>query len=332
MEFGYREVCLDHKTGERHPEHPDRLRAIRRGLARQYGVEYATPPDADLAVAEEVHDPEYLASFREFCADGGGSWDADTVACEATWDAALASAGCAAWTADRALGDATGRETPFSLGRPPGHHAEPDTAMGFCFINNAAVAAQAALDRVERVAVFDWDVHHGNGTQMIFEDRADVFYGSVHQEGLFPGTGAIDETGTADGEGTTVNLPLPAGGGDAAYRAAFDDLFAPAIQRFDPGLVLVSAGFDPHERDPIARMRLSTEGFGLLAARLESLAETINAGLGFLLEGGYGLESLADGVSMVNETFEGREPVEPDSQPGEAVRERIDRARSIHDL
>jgi len=332
MEFGYREVCLDHETGSRHPEHPDRLRAIRRGLARQYGVEYAAPADADLAAVEAVHDPEYLADVREFCAAGGGSWDADTVACEATWDAALASAGCAVWAAERALSGASGRDTPFSLGRPPGHHAEYDTAMGFCFVNNVAVAAQSALETVERVAVFDWDVHHGNGTQMLFEDRGDVLYGSIHQEGLFPGTGALEETGSGDGEGATVNLPLPAGGGDAAYRAAFDDLFAPAIERFDPGLVLVSAGFDPHERDPIARMRLSTEGFGLLTARLESLTESVDAGLGFVLEGGYGLESLADGVTMVNETFEGRTPVEPDGEPDDAVRERIDRARSLHGL
>jgi acetoin utilization deacetylase AcuC-like enzyme len=332
MEFGYREVCLDHETGSRHPEHPDRLRAIRRGLARQYGVEFASPPDLEVETAQAVHDPSYLESVREFCADGGGSWDADTVACEATWAAALASAGSAVWTAERALDGATGRTTPFSLGRPPGHHAESDRAMGFCFLNNAAIAAHAALESVDRVAVFDWDVHHGNGTQMIFEDRADVLYASVHQEGLFPGTGDIEETGTGAGEGTTVNLPLPAGAGDPVYRTAFDRLVAPVVERFDPGLVLVSAGFDAHERDPIARMRVSTEGFGLLTARVESLADRVDAGLGFVLEGGYGLESLADGVTTVNETFEGREPAEPEGEPEGHMQERIERARSIHGL
>jgi acetoin utilization deacetylase AcuC-like enzyme len=332
MEFGYREVCLDHETGERHPEHPDRLRAIRRGLARQYGVEFVSPPDLEVETAEAVHEASYLKSVREFCADGGGSWDADTVACEATWAAALASAGSAVWAAERALEGAAGRETPFSLGRPPGHHAEVDRAMGFCFLNNAAIAAHAALESVDRVAVFDWDVHHGNGTQMLFEDRADVLYASVHQEGLFPGTGGIEETGTGAGEGTTLNLPLPAGAGDPTYRAAVDELVAPVVERFDPGLVLVSAGFDAHERDPIARMRVSSEGFGLLATRVESLADRVDAGLGFVLEGGYGLESLAEGVTTVNEAFEGREPAEPDGEPEARMQERIGRARSLHGL
>jgi acetoin utilization deacetylase AcuC-like enzyme len=330
MRFAYRDVCLDHDTGSRHPERPDRLRAIRRALSRQHGVEYEQPDAAAPETVAAVHDSEYVDAVREFCADGGGSWDADTVAVEATWDAALASAGMAAWAAEQALADpGADSDTPFSLGRPPGHHAEYDDAMGFCFFNNAAVAAQAALEAgADRVAVLDWDVHHGNGTQDVFYDRGDVFYGSVHEQGLFPGTGGIGETGAdgTAGEGATMNVPYPSGCGDAEYAYAFETAFGPAFERVDPDLLLVSAGFDAHERDPISRMRVSTEGFGLLTQRCRDLAGELDAGLGFVLEGGYGLECLAESVAMVQEVFMGRQPVEPDADPNEDAVEVVEEA------
>ncbi|MFC6836893.1 histone deacetylase family protein [Halomarina ordinaria] len=329
MKFGYREACLSHDAGPRHPERPDRLRAIRRALSRQHAVEYAAPDAATPEEVKAVHDDEYVESVRAFCADGGGEWDPDTVAVEETWDAALASAGIARWAAHEALDGADGWDTPFALGRPPGHHAVYDDAMGFCFFNNAAVAAQSALERVDRVAIFDWDVHHGNGTQDIFYERGDVHYSSIHERGLYPGTGHPDETGRDDGEGATFNLALPAGCGDVEYAFAIDEGLRPALEAFDPGLVLVSAGFDAHERDPISRMRVSSEGYAALTDRMRDLADDLDAPLAFVLEGGYGLESLAESVATVDEVFEGREPVEPEGDVDEKA-QRVVRSTLDH--
>jgi acetoin utilization deacetylase AcuC-like enzyme len=332
MKFGYRESCLSHDTGSRHPEGPDRLRAIRRALSREHSVEYEDPESADFDAVCSVHDSDYVEQVEQFCEDGGGQWDADTVAVPDTWDAALASAGLAIWAAHETLDGASGRETPFSLGRPPGHHAVADDAMGFCFFNNAAIAAQSALDRIDRVAILDWDVHHGNGTHDIFYDHSDVFYASIHEQGLYPGTGEVEETGTGDGEGTTLNLPLPPGSDDAVYIYAFEEAIAPAFERFDPDLLLVSAGFDAHERDPISRMRVSTEGYGTLTTRCRSLVDRLDASLAFVLEGGYGLEPLSDSVCMINEVFGGRDPVEPDDEASESGQSVVDEAREQHSL
>ena len=321
MNFGYREVCLDHDTGERHPESPDRLRAVRRALKECHGVKYVDADDPGLELVRAVHDPDYIEEFREYCTEGGGHWDADTVAVEATWDAALAAAGVAVWAADEAAPDVRGRDTPFALGRPPGHHAVGDDAMGFCFINNAGVAAQAALEAdADSVAIFDWDVHHGNGTQDIFYDRGDVFYASIHEDGLFPGTGDIEETGTGDGEGANCNVVYQPGADTVDYLAAVDEIIAPAISEFDPDLLLVSAGFDAHEHDPISRMRVTTEGYGLMTEQMCDLADDCDAGLAFVLEGGYGLDTLSDSIKMVHEVFDGYQPVAPDGEGSEEAR------------
>ncbi len=332
MKFGYSDTCLEHDTGSRHPETPDRLRAIKRGLTKKHGVEYVETAPASEAAVEAVHDPDYVAEVKEFCASGGGNWDPDTVAVEETWDAALQSAGLARWAAEAALDGKQGRDTPFSIGRPPGHHALSDDAMGFCFFNNAAVAAQAARESIDRVAIVDWDVHHGNGTQEIFEERNDVLYASLHEDGLYPGTGAIDETGTGEGEGATCNVPLPAGTDDGGYLYTVEEVLAPAIERFDPGLLLVSAGFDAHRHDPISRMRVSTDGYGHLTIALREIADGVDAPIAFVLEGGYGLDTLSEGVAMVHEVFDGHTPVGPDDGPSEDVEELVAESREVHGL
>ncbi|WP_265109743.1 histone deacetylase family protein [Halosolutus halophilus] len=336
MRFGYSELCLAHDPGSRHPETPDRLRAIRERLKRKHGVEYVDSDSCDIDRLATIHDRDYLESVREFCAEGGGNWDPDTTAVEETWDAARKSAGLACWAAEEALDGATGRETPFSIGRPPGHHAVEDDAMGFCFVNNVAVAAQYALDHddydVERVAIVDWDVHHGNGTQDIFYDRDDVFFVSVHEQGLYPGTGAVDETGEGDGAGTTMNLPMPAGTDDVEYLAAFEGPIHDALTDYDPDLLLVSAGFDAHRHDPISRIRLTTEAYALLTDRLRTLADETDAAFAFVLEGGYGLDVLADSVAIVHETFDGREPIEPGADVSEKAEEVIEAVVEEHDL
>ena len=336
MQFGFSEICLAHDPGSRHPETPDRLRAIRERLKKKHGVEYVDPDPCSLDRMAAVHDREYLESVEEFCAEGGGNWDPDTTAVEETWDAIRHSVGQACWAVETALEGATGRETPFSLGRPPGHHAVYDDAMGFCFVNNATVAAQHALDAdtydVDRVAIVDWDVHHGNGTQDIFYDRGDVFFVSLHEQGLYPGTGAVDETGEGEGAGTTMNVPMPAGTDDREYLAAIEGPITDALTDYDPDLLIVSAGFDAHRHDPISRIRLSTEAYALMTDRLRSLADDVDAALAFVLEGGYGLDVLADSVAIVHETFDGREPVEPESTCGQKAEEAIETVVEEHDL
>ena len=336
MRFGYRETCLEHDTGPRHPENPDRIRAIRQGLSKRHGVAYRDGEPASRTAIEAVHDADYIDDVEEFCADGGGTWDADTVAVEETWDAALASAGLACWAVDEAIGGADGRQTPFSIGRPPGHHAEVDEAMGFCFFNNAAVAVQQAIDReesgVDSAVIFDWDVHHGNGTQDMFYDHDDVYYASIHERGLFPGTGEILETGGPHARKTVLNAPLPGGSGDNEYTAFIDDILEPAMKRFDPDLFVVSAGFDAHQHDPISRMRVTTEGYGHLTSRVRAIAKEHDAPLAFVLEGGYGLDSLTESVGMVHEVFDGREPVAPDDDISSKAEHVLGDVQDAHDI
>ena len=332
MNFGYRETCLDHDPGERHPEQPARLERIRRALTDCHEVSYAEPAPARPAELRAVHDATYVDAVESFAADGGGRWEADTVASEGTWAAARASAGIARWVALQALDGADGAETPFGLGRPPGHHAVADDAMGFCFFNNAAIGAEAALkDGAERVAIVDWDVHHGNGTQELFYDRGEVLYASVHEAGLYPNTGHVGETGADDGAGTTVNVPLPGRADEPAVRAAIEEVIGPAVEAFDPDVVLVSAGFDAHADDPISKLGVSTEGYARLAAELRTVAAQAGAGLGFVLEGGYRLEPLAASVRAVHEVFGGYEPVPADDRPSPAAQRVLERVKAARE-
>jgi|LDZT01.1.fsa_nt_gi Deacetylases, including yeast histone deacetylase and acetoin utilization protein len=266
-----------------HPESQARLEAALAGLpadARRIAPEQATP--ADLA---RVHTNQHIAAIRSFCREcppGRVCYlDPDTYVTRGSFDAALYAAGAASVAVERALHG----EHSFALVRPPGHHAVPDRAMGFCLFNNAAVAAARALRRVDRVAIVDWDLHHGNGTQAIFYASNRVLYCSVHQAGLFPGTGWPDEQGVGPGFGYTINAPLAAGSTGADYALVFGEVFIPAIRRLKPDLVVVSAGQDALFDDPLGSILLRPDDFGALTGMLAAASP---AALALVLEGGYG--------------------------------------------
>jgi acetoin utilization deacetylase AcuC-like enzyme len=298
---------LEHDPGPGHPESPERLDAILQDLSRApiAGVELVTPRPATDAEIDAVHP----ARYREALASLAGrrvQLDPDTITSPDSWDAAALAAGASVGAVEAVM---TGRaRNAFALVRPPGHHAVPDRAMGFCLLNNAAIAAEAARRAgAERVLIVDWDVHHGNGTQDIFAARPDVLYMSVHQFPFYPGTGDVDEVGVGAGRGATLNCPLPGGQTDADYGVVFHDLFLPAARRFAPDIVIVSAGFDAHARDPLAGMRVSERGFAAMASVLCQLADAHCGGkLALLLEGGYDLAALAASVRATLEVLAGR--------------------------
>jgi acetoin utilization deacetylase AcuC-like enzyme len=264
-----------------------------------FGAERRDAPAADRAALEAVHAPEYVGFIEELCARGGGFIDADTAAVAQTWEAALRAAGGALALVDALLGGEAA--TGVSATRPPGHHAEPARAMGFCFFGNASVAARHAIAAhgVERVLILDWDVHHGNGTQAIFESAADVLFVSIHEWPLYPGTGRESELGHGAGEGFTVNLPVPGGTGNLAFRSLVEHVGCGLIAAWEPQLVLISAGFDAHRDDPLATCRVTEEGYAGMAASLRRAAEAVGAPLGVVLEGGYDLGAIAGSMAAV---------------------------------
>jgi acetoin utilization deacetylase AcuC-like enzyme len=298
---------LGHDAGLGHPESPARLQAILGDLERAppAGVVFETPRAATPAEIDAVHAPAH----RELLQGLEGKrarLDDDTSVSEGSWEAASLAAGAAVGAVEAVW---SGRaDNAFALVRPPGHHAEAARAMGFCLLNNAAIAAEAARRLgAERVLVLDWDVHHGNGTQHIFAARDDVMYMSAHQFPFYPGTGAPTEIGTGAGRGFTVNCALPGGQDDADYGAVFHDLFLPIARAFGPDLVLVSAGFDPHERDPLADMRVTERGFAAMGAAMVELARATCGGkLVLLLEGGYDLPALTASTRACLEVLRGR--------------------------
>lgn len=293
----YHPDCLLHAPPPPHPEKPERLEAIRGRLQEaelwdRLGREEPEPATEELL--ELVHPAEYLQHLQRASRNPGVWLDPDTYAVEGTWRAVAAAAGAAVRAVDSVV---RGRfPVSFALVRPPGHHAGPRRAMGFCLVNHAAVAVQyaVALLGVRRVMVVDWDVHHGNGTQEVFYRDGRVLFTSVHQEGWYPWTGAVEETGEGEGEGLTVNVPLPPGVGDEGYGTVFEELLLPLGDAWKPELVLVSAGFDAHHSDPLGRMQLSEAGFSRLASLLRDAAGRWCGGrLALVLEGGYDLRGLA---------------------------------------
>ncbi|HVA03936.1 MAG TPA: histone deacetylase [Acidimicrobiales bacterium] len=285
--------ALDHHdVGPRHPERPARVPAALAGIEEAGLRDAVINLEPRRATEDEltlVHPRSYLESLRAFCEAGGGAIDPDTIAGVGSWDTALLAAGGALEVVD-ALARGEG-EVAFVAARPPGHHAMAAEPMGFCLLNNVAVAAAALADRGERVLIVDWDVHHGNGTQAIFWDDPRVLYVSTHQWPLYPGTGRVSETGGPGAPGLTVNVPLPPRATGDVLLQALDEVVAPVVERFAPTWVLASAGYDAHRADPMAGLSLTAGDFADIAKRVRAFAPRTGR-LALVLEGGYDLDAL----------------------------------------
>ncbi|MGZ4482006.1 MAG: histone deacetylase family protein [Gaiellales bacterium] len=285
-----------HDPGRGHPERPARYIAVAAAVASS-GAPVREASPAPREALERVHPAGYLRRLHELSLEGGAVLDPDTVMGEVSYDAAVTAAGAAVQAVEAVLSGEL--RAAFCAGRPPGHHAEPARPMGFCFINHAAVAAaHARALGCERVAILDWDAHHGNGTQAVFYDDPSVLYVSLHQWPYYPWTtGAADERGLGAGEGATLNIPLAAGTDEPEYLDAFRSTALPAVRSFEPQLLIVSAGFDAHRDDPLCDLGLSAPAFGQMTAELRGIA----AGPVLVLEGGYDLAALEASVGSVLE-------------------------------
>jgi acetoin utilization deacetylase AcuC-like enzyme len=316
--FVYDDFFAEHRTPSGHPERPDRLRWLVRHLqecGRWGHLRHIKASAARLEEVLQIHSEGYLEFVHEVCRRGGGMLDeGDTYASAHSWDAALLAAGAVIKAVDGVLGGEVAGA--FCAVRPPGHHAEQDRASGFCLLNNVAIGARYAQRRhgIANVAILDWDVHHGNGTQHAFEEDPTVFYVSTHQYPFFPGSGSRQETGRGRGEGATLNIPLSAGADEERYLLAFHEEIIPALQRFNPGLLIISAGFDAHREDPLGEMALTEDSFAAFTRLLRGIAPIVS-----VLEGGYSLGALARSVERHLGALGG----EPAEQGEDQVRRRL---------
>ncbi len=338
MPVPHHEVCIvtdaafrAHEALGAHPERPARLDAASRGRVASAAACIDIPARrASLEELTRVHDERYIDELQAALAGGRGHLDPDTFFGPGTGEAAWRAAGGACAMVDALLDRGVRRGA--LLARPPGHHATPTRAMGFCLLNNIAVAAAHARARgVGRVAIVDWDVHHGNGTQEAFEADPSVLFVSLHRAPFYPGTGRNDEVGRGEGRGRTVNVPLPASTGGRTYRAVFEQIVLPVVEEFAPDLLLVSAGFDSHERDPLGGMQLATSDFAWMAAQLCDRTGAPDRPVGLVLEGGYDLRAIEDCVAATLDALSGlriedARSAAREQPPGQPEQAAIDRA------
>jgi len=284
----YHPDFLNHDTGKGHPEKPDRLIACVSALESSdfaMNLEWKSPRAATEEELSFIHTKQHIEHIKKICHSGGGYLDNDTPVCSNSFDIALKSAG--AWL--DGVDEVINKNSAFVLSRPPGHHAEENRAMGFCLFSNAALAATTALGKngVKRVCIFDWDVHHGNGTQSIVQNNPDIYYISTHQFPFYPGTGSQMETGKHN---NVLNIPLQAGMNSLDYLKKFDEHVIPAIQKINPDLLIISSGFDAHTRDPLASINLETDDFAYMTRKIQGILPHLLVGL----EGGYDLKALGE--------------------------------------
>jgi acetoin utilization deacetylase AcuC-like enzyme len=321
----------DHATPAWHPEHRGRLDAALAGI-HESGLDDATewriPDEASVDDLVLAHDAGYVAAVEAFCLAGGGQLDPDTSATPGSWPTARRSAGAVlgAISALRA-GEC---DVAFAAGRPPGHHAVRDRAMGFCLFNNAAIGAASLAAAGERVAIVDWDVHHGNGTQDIFYSDPRVLYVSTHESPLYPGTGLLRETGAGAAERANLNLPFPAGTSGDTYRAAFDEVVVPVVEQFAPDWLIISAGFDGHRNDPLAGLRLSSADYADFARRLQQLVPARRVLV--VLEGGYDLEALTYSTGATLSALVGHDYRPEEASTGDIGRPTVTAAKQLWGL
>lgn len=327
---------VKHDTGPRHPERPERIRAILAGIESSglsSALTWITPEPLAREQLATVHTQAYLDRIEALAREGGGALDPETVVSSDSYEVACLAAGGATSALSTVL---EGRaQYAFALIRPPGHHATAEAGMGFCLFNNAAIAAVVARERygLARIFLIDWDVHHGNGTQAIFYRDRSVLYLSLHQENWYPGTGGWEEVGAGEGEGFTVNIPLPPETGDEGYKLLFEEVVVPLGERFAPDLIVISAGYDAHFADPLGGMVVTASGFRALTER--ALAAGRSGRVAAVLEGGYDLVHLPYAVLGTLEGFTGQRAkigegtMKLPEAPYHLLRERARKARSI---
>ncbi|MBN1629446.1 MAG: histone deacetylase [Thermoleophilia bacterium] len=304
----YHPLFIEHETGD-HPECKERLLVAKPVLEKSgLDLEWKTPEPAPVEAVARVHDRAYIDTVKQIADGGGGQLDWDTLISPRSYDAALLAAGAGMMAVERSLADG---QRAFMLVRPPGHHACRSRGMGFCLFNNIAIAAKYALEELglERILIVDWDVHHGNGTQAAFHDDPRVLFVSTHLAGHYPGTGLARDLGSGEGAGYTINVPLQYGCGDGAVRLTFETLVEPLARVFRPQLILVSAGYDPQEGDPLGGLRFSEQAFQWMAAYLVHLGEEIEAaGPLVFLEGGYVPDMVAASIVATLKGLQGEAP------------------------
>lgn len=339
--YAYDPIYLKHDTGN-HPESISRLETIISHLKETRLIEKLTPIKPRPAIVEElsqVHSKELISEVQDVARKGGGWLDPDTVVSASSYDAALYAAGGLIEAAKAVLNGEV--SSAFGLVRPPGHHATKNNSMGFCLFNNIAVAARYVLNNydIQKIAIIDFDVHHGNGTQEAFYSEPSVLYISTHQSPYYPGTGSIEETGKGEAKGTTVNIPLLPGCGDSEYEQVFEKIVVPVTKRYRPQLIMVSAGYDLHWADQLAMMQVSTTGFAHMTGIIKELADELCGGrMVFTLEGGYNLTALSTSVKATFDVLMGKSEItdqmgKPNQSSGPPPIEQVIRkVKEVHSL